>query len=105
MRRASSALSSAAEMIEIRAEKTKMPTKVTNRFRPRKAQPLSPATVPASIVRISDCQSDSTKLQPESEPQWVRDRTMEANRMTTSVTSASQPTKAIGPAAMDLSKA
>ena len=102
-RRPSRAESSPALMIEMRAEKTRMPIRVTNRVRSRKGQPVSPPMVPASIVRIRDCQAPSTNENPPSGPIWVIASTVAATKITVRLTRASQPTRAIGPAPMLLS--
>ena len=89
----------------IRVEKMKMPATVTTRETMRKLQPASPPMVPASIERISDSQMASGKLSGEP-PSWAmpsRVRTAPATTMTITDSTASQPIRAIGPAAMDLS--
>ncbi|CAN7469707.1 hypothetical protein LJR245_003096 [Rhizobium leguminosarum] len=104
--RRSSSFSSRPELsTPIRAEKTKMPDMVTTRETPRKGQPISPPIVPASMVRISDSQAPSTKLRcsPPSGAMPVSASTRPAAMMTTSDITASQPIRAIGPAAMLLS--
>ena len=84
-----------------------MPASVTASMSRRKAQPVSPPIVPASRVRISDShEPSSTPIgSPPSGAMPVIASTMPATTMTASETTASQPMSAIGPAAMDLSKA
>ena len=51
-------------MRPIKVDTTKMPHKVTANITTRKAQPLSPPTLPVSTVRIVASQKASTKLKP-----------------------------------------
>ena len=82
-----------------------MPASVTSSMMKRKPQPVSPPMVPLSRVRISDSQTASKKLSgwPPSGAIWPSANAAAATTMTSREITASQPMRAIGPAAIDLS--
>ena len=89
----------------IRVEKTKMPASVTSSMISRKVQPMSPPTVPASMVRISDSQTASAKDSGEPPSCVMPPMVMMLAKMTTMTSEmiASHPMSAPVPAAMVLS--
>ena len=105
LRSSSSLPSMADDSTPMRVEKMKMPATVIASAMMRKPQPLSPPIVPASMERISAAQAASIKSSG-SLPFGaiaVTAMTMAAKMMTRSEISPSQPIRATGPEAMDLS--
>ncbi len=91
----------------IRVEKMKMPAIVTSRPTMRKPQPVSPATVPASIerIRLSHMASGKSTAGWPSGASCSPTSRIAAMTMTISDSTASQPISATGPADIEVSKA
>ena len=107
LRSSSSLPSRPVESTPISAETMKMPPSVTASMTTRKPQPASPPMVPLSRVRIRLSHMASPKLSESPPSGAMRNsaRIAEAATITASEITASQPISAIGPAAIDLSKA